>query len=144
MNTEPDIPRREGKDMRTICPHCKGTEWLEPIGPCADGSYITSRPCTFCHGGYVYEDSLSLVEEAVLNAMRAPEAPAAVDAAWLRNHIRGTDWTLIGAAIQRLMQWALLRETRIDFTKRGQTASKSLGTSGPMYILAIPTEQSAP
>lgn len=24
---------------------CDGKSWLEAIGPCADGSYITSRPC---------------------------------------------------------------------------------------------------
>ena len=28
---------------------CGGEGWLEPIGPCADGSYITSRPCPRCN-----------------------------------------------------------------------------------------------
>lgn len=39
------------------CPRCKGEGWLEPIGPCADGSYITSRPCSKCDGfGKVQEE----------------------------------------------------------------------------------------
>lgn len=25
--------------------NCDGYGWLEAIGPCSDGSYITSRPC---------------------------------------------------------------------------------------------------
>lgn len=41
-------------DARPKCPkcghpkreNCDGAGWLEPIGPCADGSYITSRPCS--------------------------------------------------------------------------------------------------
>lgn len=40
-------------DKREICPLCKrpkrktcdGAGWLDAIGPCSDGSYITSRPC---------------------------------------------------------------------------------------------------
>lgn len=28
------------------CRRCNGTGWLEPIGPCSDGSYITSRRCS--------------------------------------------------------------------------------------------------
>ena len=24
---------------------CDGSGWIYPIGPCADGSYMTSRPC---------------------------------------------------------------------------------------------------
>jgi DnaJ-class molecular chaperone len=35
---------------RVVCPRCNGEGWLEPIGPCADGSYITSRPCPKCRG----------------------------------------------------------------------------------------------
>jgi len=27
------------------CGRCDKDGWLEPIGPCRDGSYITSRPC---------------------------------------------------------------------------------------------------
>ena len=30
------------------CDRCKDTGWREPIGPCSDGSYVTSRPCTAC------------------------------------------------------------------------------------------------
>lgn len=26
---------------------CDGNGWLEAIGPCRDGSYITSRPCPY-------------------------------------------------------------------------------------------------
>jgi hypothetical protein len=29
----------------TACKRCSDTGWIEPIGPCSDGSYITSRPC---------------------------------------------------------------------------------------------------
>ena len=36
------------------CKRCDGTGWLEPIGPCSDGSYITSRRCS-CHEGHVFE-----------------------------------------------------------------------------------------
>lgn len=38
-----------------LCPKCYGTSWLDPIGPCIDGSYITSRPCNYpgCHNGHV-------------------------------------------------------------------------------------------
>lgn len=32
------------------CMRCDGTGWLEPIGPCSDGSYVTSRPCGNCDG----------------------------------------------------------------------------------------------
>ena len=45
---EPDeVPDAYGERP---CLRCKGTGWLEPIGPCADGSYITSRPCPDCKG----------------------------------------------------------------------------------------------
>lgn len=38
---------------REPCLRCKGTGWLEPIGPKSDGSYITTRPCPTCRGdGY--------------------------------------------------------------------------------------------
>jgi len=40
-------------EMSENCPRCglpkrrtcDGDGWLEAIGPCGDGSYITSRPC---------------------------------------------------------------------------------------------------
>lgn len=39
------------------CPSCDGTGWHEPIGPCSDGSYITSRPCELCRQtGETYEE----------------------------------------------------------------------------------------
>lgn len=28
-----------------MCERCNDTGWRDPIGPCADGSYVTSRPC---------------------------------------------------------------------------------------------------
>lgn len=31
------------------CSRCDGGGWLEPIGPCVDGSYVTSRPCPECN-----------------------------------------------------------------------------------------------
>jgi hypothetical protein len=34
--------QRCGRDKRK---NCDGRGWLEAIGPCSDGSYITSRPC---------------------------------------------------------------------------------------------------
>lgn len=38
------------------CPHCKGTGWLEPLGPYSDGSYCTMRPCPKCDGdGWFYQ-----------------------------------------------------------------------------------------
>jgi len=30
---------------RTRRRDCDGRGWLDAIGPCADGSYVTSRPC---------------------------------------------------------------------------------------------------
>jgi len=41
------------KDEQKICPKCglpqrkkcDGDGWMEAIGPCEDGSYMTSRPC---------------------------------------------------------------------------------------------------
>lgn len=29
------------------CGRCEDDGWCPPIGPCADGSYITMRPCPF-------------------------------------------------------------------------------------------------
>jgi hypothetical protein len=37
-------------DAASQCARCKGTGWLDPIGPCDDGSYITSRECSSCRG----------------------------------------------------------------------------------------------
>ena len=39
---------------RPVCARCSGTGWLDPIGPCVDGSYITSRPCPRCGGDRVF------------------------------------------------------------------------------------------
>lgn len=33
------------------CDMCDGSGWLGAIGPKADGSYITSRPCPKCYTG---------------------------------------------------------------------------------------------
>jgi DnaJ-class molecular chaperone len=38
------------QEWEMVCPRCHGEGWLEPIGPCADGSYITSRECPRCRG----------------------------------------------------------------------------------------------
>lgn len=41
-------------EEKKICPKCgepqlkkcDGTGWMEAIGPCSDGSYMTSYPCS--------------------------------------------------------------------------------------------------
>lgn len=52
------------------CERCEGSGWLEPIGPCSDDSYITSRECPKCEGvGHYGCDSKAFVE-----SLRAHEA----------------------------------------------------------------------
>jgi hypothetical protein len=34
---------------------CDGEGWLEPIGPCSDGSYVSSRPCPYDNVYYAHE-----------------------------------------------------------------------------------------
>jgi Zn-finger nucleic acid-binding protein len=49
--------RNEAEEAEGMkCPRCNGEGWLEPIGPCADGSYITSRPCPKCRGDGAIDD----------------------------------------------------------------------------------------
>lgn len=53
MTSPSDMVPVESVDVRTRCPKCglpkrrtcDGQGWLDAIGPCADDSYITSRPC---------------------------------------------------------------------------------------------------
>ena len=42
----------KGGEMSDLkkCDKCDGEGWLDPIGPCSDGSYITMRPCPRCRG----------------------------------------------------------------------------------------------
>jgi hypothetical protein len=51
MGDEADADWQDGlvewgrEDAAPKCDKCGGTGWLDAIGPKADGSYITSRPC---------------------------------------------------------------------------------------------------
>jgi hypothetical protein len=47
--TEEELRRLIHGDPKPPCERCGGTGWLDPIGPKADGSYITMRPCLRCN-----------------------------------------------------------------------------------------------
>lgn len=44
-----------GVQLDPACKRCNDSGWLEPIGPCADGSYISSRPCSCRRGGHEFD-----------------------------------------------------------------------------------------
>lgn len=46
----PGLPVGHRWKKKPKCSRCKDTGWLDPIGPKADDSYITSRPCA-CDAG---------------------------------------------------------------------------------------------
>lgn len=55
------------------CPRCAGSGWLDPIGPCPDGSYITSRPCPDCDTA---QPLLGASPTGALNALPGASATA--------------------------------------------------------------------